>query len=134
MNYYNPNLYQNFPYPNNGQYVNSYQSPQNMINGKIVDTIEMVKVTEVPIGGYGIFPKADLSEVYIKTWNPNGTTNITIFKPSLEEKPIPRENELTVVSGEILQKLDSLNLKLDDLTKSFPRIETHKKEIKVDDY
>jgi hypothetical protein len=41
----------------------------------------MVKVAEVPIGAYGVFPKADLSEIYIKTWNNNGTTSIVTFKP-----------------------------------------------------
>jgi hypothetical protein len=39
------------------------------LNGKLVDSEDMARVTEVPIGGYGIFPKADLSEVYIKSWN-----------------------------------------------------------------
>jgi hypothetical protein len=51
------------------------------INGKIVDSEDIVKATEVPIGGYGVFPKADLSEIYIKTWNNNGTTSILIYKP-----------------------------------------------------
>jgi len=41
----------------------------NGLNGKLVDSEDMARVTEVPIGGYGIFPKADLSEVYIKSWN-----------------------------------------------------------------
>ena len=50
MNYYNPNFYQNYPYM------------QNNINSRIVDSIEMVKAADVPIGGYGIFQKADLSE------------------------------------------------------------------------
>jgi hypothetical protein len=51
------------------------------INGKIVDSEDIVKATEVPIGGYGVFPKADLSEIYIKTWNNNGTTSILTYKP-----------------------------------------------------
>lgn len=34
----------------------------------MVDSLDVAKATEVPIGGYGIFPKADLSEIYIKSW------------------------------------------------------------------
>ena len=40
-----------------------------------------MKASEVPIGGYGVFPKADFSELYIKTWNNDGTTRIISFKP-----------------------------------------------------
>ena len=86
MNYYpnynNPsNYYLNYPYGN--QYPSTggmpqYQQPppqtqpislQTNLNGKIVDSEDVVRATEVPIGGYGIFPKADLSEIYIKSWN-----------------------------------------------------------------
>jgi hypothetical protein len=50
-----------------------------------VDSEEMVKATEVPIGSYGVFPKADLSEIYLKTWNNNGTTSIIKFTPVAAE-------------------------------------------------
>ena len=94
MNYYNPNYYQGiYPYNNyNNQYMPQAQmqnaAPQqqatpapipvqnNFLNGKIVDSVDVVKATEVPIGGYGVFPKADLSEVYIKSCNNNGTTSL----------------------------------------------------------
>ena len=33
----------------------------------------MVKATDVPIGGYGVFPKGDFTEIYIKSWNQDGT-------------------------------------------------------------
>lgn len=79
MNYYNPSFYPsyngNIQMPPSQYYFN--QQPQqvmnnpsaNGLNGKLVDSEDMARVTEVPIGGYGIFPKADLSEVYIKSWN-----------------------------------------------------------------
>lgn len=151
MNYYNPNFYQNYPYGNN-QYASPYQ-PQNQnasqfnqmaaaqnqvlgLNGKLVDTIDMVKVTEVPIGGYGIFPKADLTEIYIKSWNPNGTTSILTFKPVLPEPPKAEPQDSPIVN-EILQKLNSLEQKLD--TWSIPIVQpqpqnTIKKEINANDY
>ena len=89
------------------------QLPQLGLNGKIVDTIDMVKVTEVPIGGYGIFPKADLNEIYVKTWNPNGTTSITTFRPFIApepEQPIQQAGpEITTV----LEKMEKLEAKID---------------------
>lgn len=128
MNYFNPNFYQNYPYAGNSQYQQSYQPqiqptqaqvqmptqqlPQIGLNGKVVDTVDMVKVTEVPIGGYGIFPKADLNEIYVKTWNPNGTTSITTFKPFIAPEPESKQeagNEMTTV----LERIEKLEEKID---------------------
>lgn len=125
MNYYNPSYYMG-GYPYNNQYPlpsqqplqPSYQmsnqlTPQSQsLNGKIVDSEDMVRATEVPIGGYGIFPKADLSEIYIKSWNNNGTTSVITFRPIVPEPPIVQENngELTNL---LLQKIEVLENKLD---------------------
>lgn len=89
------------------------QLPQPQgLNGKIVDSEDVVKATEVPIGGYGIFPKADLSEIYIKSWNNNGTTSVITFKPVMPEPSaaMPNNEELTNL---ILQKMGILENKLD---------------------
>ena len=132
MNYYNPNYYMNYPY--NNQYPVANQQPQQLftptnnfsalpqqapqgLNGKIVDSEDVVKATEVPIGGYGIFPKADLSEIYIKSWNNNGTTSIITFKPFVPEAPIaqPAPPEQTNEIEKVIQKIDALELKIDSL-------------------
>ena len=88
MNYYpTPNYNPQMQYPsapnNMPQQMNfTQQMPPSQLNGKIVDSEEMVRATEVPMGSYGIFPKADMSEVFIKIWNQNGTTNIIHYKPA----------------------------------------------------
>lgn len=115
MNYLNGN----YPYPyNSGQYIqpNQYMQGQQMqqaqpslINGKFVDGEEVVRATEVPMGGYGIFPKADLSEVYIKTWNNNGTTNITAYRPVTREEQKAEQNDRIT---EILDRLSAIEAKL----------------------
>lgn len=125
MNYYNPNYYTGTGYPYlNNQYMQT-QPPQqqqmqpqpqmmpNGLNGKIVDGPEMVRATEVPIGGYAIFPKADLSEIYIKAWNQNGTTNIITFKPIIPENVAPAQEKDNV--SQILQRIDLLENKIDSL-------------------
>ena len=68
--------------------------PAPVINGKIVDSEEMVRATEVPMGGYGVFPKADLSEIYLKIWNNNGTTGVVKYKPE-ENKAILEQQQPT---------------------------------------
>lgn len=131
MNYYNPNYYTGtgYPYMNN-QYMQTQQIqpqmsmpqqqqqsiPQHIpvgLNGKIVDGADMVRATEVPIGSYGIFPKADLSEIYIKSWNPNGTTNIVTFKPIVPETVTPVQEESQGNMVQLFQKIELLESKLD---------------------
>lgn len=62
-------------YPNNNNYFSNYPAyPQNnnplsILQGKIVENQEIVKTTEIPFNSFGVFPKGDFSEIYIKTWN-----------------------------------------------------------------
>lgn len=135
MNYFTPSYYMNgnmggYPAVYSGQYplpvqtqqstfssVSSMQpsAPPQGLNGKIVDSEDVVKATEVPIGGYGIFPKADLSEIYIKSWNNNGTTSVITFKPIIPEPQQAGQtnSENNEISNLLLQKIDLLENKLD---------------------
>lgn len=127
MNYYNPNYYMNnypygnqYPLPNQQLPTPPFQmnnqpsppSPQQGLNGKIVDSEDVVRATEVPIGGYGIFPKADLSEIYIKSWNNNGTTSVITFKPIIPE-PTVVQNDNGELTNLLLQKMEMLESKID---------------------
>lgn len=113
MSYYPTNFYSNYPYGQQSYMMNPYSQPQQQqqmgLQGKMVDGEEMVKATDVPVGGYGIFPKADLSEIYIKTWNNNGTTNIITFQPIANKQKEEQEKNL------ILEKLQLLENKIDNL-------------------
>lgn len=54
--------------------------------GKMVDSIDVVKATDIPMDGNTYyFPKADGTEVYCKQWLQNGTTRILTFKPVFED-------------------------------------------------
>ena len=56
--------------------------------GKMVDSIDVVKATDIPMDGNTYyFPKADGTEVYCKQWLQNGTTRILTFKPVFEDNP-----------------------------------------------
>ncbi|MCI7527366.1 MAG: hypothetical protein MSA65_03590 [Mollicutes bacterium] len=142
MNYINSNFYPNYQYGNNQFLPNNQQSmyslpqqntpsllnnqPQmNILNGKIVDSIDMVKATEVPIGGYGIFPKADLKEIYIKTWNADGTTNVITFQPYTppEQPSEEKSNSINQIDmSPILEKISLLDSKIDSILQQEQKI------------
>lgn len=117
MNYYPNNYYQNYPYGN------SYQQQSQQIipalQGKVVDSPDMVRVSEVPFGGFGVFPKGDLSEIYVKSWNNNGTTQINTYKPvPIEEN---KESQEQISTNELLEKINALSEKVDVLIKGFAK-------------
>ena len=62
--------------------------------GKIVESIDVVKVTDIPMdGNMYYFPQADGQAIYGKKFLPNGQTQILAFKPSLENEPNTLSNE-----------------------------------------
>ena len=148
MNYLNNSNYLgNYPYnyanqyvpqPQPQQFISQPMAPQTQqpqsLNGKIVDSEDVVKATEVPIGGYGIFPKADLSEIYIKSWNNNGTTSIITFKPIIQEVKEPQTVEDN--SLKIIERLNALDAKIDSLMMNnvSAAAQVAKKEVKGSDY
>ena len=148
MNYLNNSNYVgNYPYnyanqyvpqPQPQQFISQPMAPQTQqpqsLNGKIVDSEDVVKATEVPIGGYGIFPKADLSEIYIKSWNNNGTTSIITFKPIIQEVKEPQTVEDN--SLKIIERLNALDAKIDSLMMNNVAVtaQVAKKEVKGSDY
>ena len=92
--------------------------------GKIVDSIDVVKATDIPMDGNTYyFPKADGTEVYCKQWLQNGTTRILTFKPVFEDNPnnvssdteklkIGLSDEVTDV---FMKRFDELEKRIDDL-------------------
>ena len=70
--------------------------------GKMVDSVEVVKATDIPMdGNMYYFPKADGTIIFSKQWLPNGTTKISTFKAisdvDVENPTISIINELTDV-------------------------------------
>ena len=136
MNYYpNNNYYQNYSYQN------QTMQPQPLVpslQGKVVDSVEMVRVNEVPFGSFGVFPKGDLSEVYIKSWNSNGTTQINTYRPVQVEET--KEAKEISSRDELLEKINALNEKLDALMNNTakqvptPAAPAAAKDVKVNAY
>ena len=86
--------------------------------GKMVDSIDVVKATDIPMDGNTYyFPKADGTEVYCKQWLQNGTTRILTFKPVFED------NHNNVSSNTEKLKFDLSDKATDTLMKRFDDIE-----------
>lgn len=128
--------FNNYQLPSNYQY-GGYQQQQSLnplmtnpsLNGKIVDSIEMVKATDVPIGGYGIYPKADLSEIYIKSWNTNGTTSIMTYQIKEGEFAEPQ----SVIEDKIIARIDALEKNIANLMTPQPAPAKKKEELIIND-
>ena len=94
--------------------------------GKIVESVDMVKATDIPMdGNMYYFPKADGTEIYGKAWMANGQTRILTFKPVLDNDPntlSQNEEKLNFeVLGQVLEGIQSdiktLTEKLDKISK-----------------
>lgn len=117
-------------------------SQQMNVIGKIVDSIDVVKATDVPMdGNMYYFPKADGTEIFGKQWLSNGQTRILTFKPvfdgdtnnvsNTEEKfKIALSDEATEV---FMKRFDELEKRLDDfMAKSTTKTTTSRAKKEAD--
>lgn len=111
MTYYQPQ--------NNGMFM-PQQNYLPVLNGKIVESEEIVRATEIPFNGFGVFPQADLKNVYLKTWNADGTTKIITYIPIIEEAP----------KDDLLSEIKKLSKKIDELKPSITPTSTPMKKRK----
>lgn len=105
------------------QYSPIYQQPQYQIaqqqssalNGKVVDSLEVCRVQEIPFGSFGVYPKGDLSEIYIKSWNGDGTTKVVIYKPEIIQEP-EKPDVYMMALNEIKKSIENLEEKIKPAT------------------
>lgn len=65
-----------------------FQQMQSGINGKVVPAVENITANDVPMdGSVAFFPRQDMSEIYAKSWNADGTIRTIVFKPVLDGNP-----------------------------------------------
>ena len=64
--------------------------PQQQVglNGKVVQAVEQITANDVPMdGSVAVFPKQDMSEIYTKSWNADGTIRTIVYKPYTASQP-----------------------------------------------
>lgn len=147
----NPNYYawsqQYFPQQNpymqrieNLQQFQQTLQPQTQVPaiGKIVESVDIVKVTDIPMdGNMYYFPKADGTEIYAKQFMSNGQTRILTFKPVLEDNPnnTPSDGEKIEISalGDVLDGIQREIKTLSDKIDKFNKTSKAKKEVSEDE-
>lgn len=108
-----------------------FQTMQNQqaigLNGRIVQVVENINANEVPMdGSMAFFPKQDLSEIYVKGWNADGTIKTILYKPQIDNKSVQAVNtpldteKLKIDLSEqatagIMQRFDDLSEKIEQL-------------------
>ena len=132
---------QNLQQPMQQQAMSGPGQQMNVI-GKIVDSNDAVKATDVPMdGNMYYFPKADGTEIFGKQWLSSGQTRILAFKPvfdddsnnvsNTEEKlKIGLSDEATEV---FMKRFDELEKRLDDfMAKSTTKTTTSRAKKEAD--
>lgn len=114
---------------------NQQAMPQQIagVNGRIVQAVENINANEVPMdGSMAFFPKQDMSEIYVKGWNANGTINTIVYKPYTAPKDnqtvnsmANTENTKFTLSDEstqlFLNKFEELSEKIGQLEDRFDK-------------
>lgn len=136
---YNQGLQQNFPPMQNTVPQQQMVQPTTALNGKVVQTVENITANDVPMdGSIALFPRQDMTEIYAKAWQSDGTIRTVVYKAVLEQQPnnttqemknVEYENFNKVLEG-ISEKIDSVSSRLDEfMSKPKTRV---KREVDVE--
>ena len=133
--YYQQQRFQNVEQPTQQPMMTNYQQPiqltkPNNLLGKSVDNIDIVKVTDIPLdGSISYFPLTDGSAIVTKQLQNDGTSKITIYKPTQEDK----KDIVNFATLEDLQEaIDNLDLSdIQDLKDDIKEIKKQLKEFKT---
>ena len=100
------------------------QQAAQRINGRVVQSADMITANDVPMdGSVAFFPTQDLSEIYAKSWDANGKIVTRLFKPVSDSYPSnttqDTEKSKIGISDEVTQvfmkRFDELEKRIDDL-------------------
>lgn len=136
-NYFNQSRYtqmpiQNqMPMPTQPSYIPTMSQPNIQITllGKIVDNIDVVKATDIPLdGSISYFPLSDGSAIVSKQLQTDGTSKMVIYKPVQEDK---KEAIQYATFEDIQEAINDLDLSdIQDLKDDIKEIKKQIKEMK----
>lgn len=107
--------------------VNNTIQNRQILNGKLVDGIDVVKGMDIPLdGSVSYFPLTDGSAIVTKQLQTDGTSKTIVFKPVDEEKATVRY----ITPEELEKSLKNIDLsEIDDLKDEFNDLKKDLKEI-----
>lgn len=94
------------------------------INGRIVQAVETINPNEVPMdGSVAFFPKQDLTEIYAKSWNTDGTIRTLTFKPVLNDKTDILSGDTEKLEFDLSEKAtEGIMAKLNELSEKIEQL------------
>lgn len=100
---------------------------QNVLYGKQVDSLEVVKAIDIPLdGSVSYFPLANGSAIVTKQLQQDGTSKITIYEPKTQ-----KENMKFATIEDIDKRLEKLDFsEIDDLKDDLEDLKKELKDIK----
>ena len=100
---------------------------QNILYGKQVDSLEVVKAIDIPLdGSISYFPLANGSAIVTKQLQQDGTSKITIYEPKTQ-----KENAKFATIEDIDKKLEKLDFsEIEDLKEELSDLKKELKDIK----
>ena len=105
---------------------NQQAMPQQIagINGRIVQAVENINDNEVPMdGSVAFFPKQDLTEIYAKSWNADGTIRTLTFKPVLNDKTDVLSGDTEKLEFDLSEKAtEGIMAKLNELSEKIEQL------------
>ena len=106
--------------------MNQQPMPQQIagINGRIVQAVENINANEVPMdGSVAFFPKQDLTEIYAKSWNADGTIRTLTFKPVLNDKTDVLSGDTEKLEFDLSEKAtEAIMAKLNELSEKIEQL------------
>lgn len=118
------------PIPNQ-QYLSQLQPTKILgLLGKSVDSIEVVKATDIPLdGSISYFPLTDGSAIVTKQLKADGTSKTVVYKP-VEDDTNPIPNYITI--EELDKRLNEISFDdIDDLKDDIKDVKKEIKELKT---
>lgn len=111
---YQQNLQQPIPQPSN--------QPQGII-GRVVNDFSEITANDVPMNGNAaFFPKADGSELQVRSWASNGTIQTVVYKPILEQNQAEQSNipqmDFNALNEDVRALREEISERFDRLEKS----------------
>ena len=101
------------------------------INGKVVQSVEMITANDVPMdGSAAFFPMQDMSAILAKSWNADGTIRTIVYEPrqgkNQQKGNLPESENLKLclsdeVTVALMQRFDELSERLCQIEQSIPK-------------
>lgn len=122
---------QNQPYvsPIQNPMQNSSLQNRQILNGKSVDSIDVVKAMDIPLdGSISYFPIADGSAIVTKQLQTDGTSKTIIYRPVNEEK---KDTPAYVTMSDLEKTISELDFgDIEDIKDELKEVKKELKELK----